>query len=262
MHTAAKQLKNIYNSNFYLEIDCRSQASACVIVPLVQNIFAAKSVQDFGAGTGAWLAQFLKHGATTVLGYDANCLNSRFLHLSPKNMLQGCDFTASSFKPKMRSQLAISLEVAEHLPDASAPHFVQVLTQAAPCVLFSAALPGQGGTEHPNEQHPAYWQKLFAQRGYVAFDPIRPLIYKNLEVCWWYRQNLFAFVELAYLQAHPALFATLVPFAVNDDPENVGFVSEWNLYQLCESKERLDQVMQLLRKANPGTTAEEVLRMI
>ncbi len=259
---ANKKLKDIYNSDFYLEIDSNSLNSAAAIVPLLQNIFAATSVQDFGAGTGAWLAEFLKHGAKTVLGYDANRLVPALLHLPVKNMLQGCDFTALSFKPKMCSQLAISLEVAEHLPETSAAHFVQVLTQAAPCVVFSAALPGQGGTEHLNEQHPAYWQKLFAERGYVAFDPVRPLIYNNPNVCWWYRQNLFAFVQLAYLQAHPALFAALVPFAVNDNPENVGFVSEWNLYQLCEFKDRLDEVMQLLHKAHPQTTVAEVLRKI
>lgn len=262
MYLANRKLKDIYNQDFYLQIDFDSSNSACVVVPLIQNIFAATSVQDFGAGTGAWLAEFLKHGATTVLGYDANRLKSSFLHLPAKNILQGCDFTAPTFKPKMRSQLAISLEVAEHLPEPFATHFVHVLTQAAPCVVFSAALPGQGGTEHFNEQHPAYWQKLFAERGYVAFDPVRPLIYNNPDVCWWYRQNLFVFVELAYLQTYPALFAALVPFAVNANPENVGFVSDWNLYQLCECKQRLDQVMQLLREASPETTVEEFLRKI
>ena len=259
MQLLSKQLKDIYNKDFYFEIDSESSASAGIIVPLIQNLFKAKSVQDFGAGTGAWLAEFLKQGAKTVFGYDANRLEPSLLHVSPNNILQGCNFASSAFKPKMRSELAISLEVAEHLPKTFAAHFVQVLTQAASWVVFSAALPGQGGTEHLNEQHPAYWQKLFAQRGYVAFDPIRPLIYNNPNVCWWYRQNLFVFAELAHLQAHPDIFARLVPFAVSDDPESVGFVSEWNLYQLCECKERFDQMMQLLEKSSPESTVAEVL---
>jgi len=39
------------------------------------------------------------------------------------------------------------------------------LVKAAPVVLFSAAIPLQGGTEHVNEQWQSYWAKLFAEHG-------------------------------------------------------------------------------------------------
>jgi hypothetical protein len=60
-------------------------------------------------------------------------------------------------------------------------------------VLFSAAIPHQGGTAHLNEQWQAYWAAFFAQHGYVAVDCIRPRIYGNAKVEWWYRQNILIY---------------------------------------------------------------------
>ena len=48
--------------------------------------------------------------------------------------------------------LAISLEVAEHPPEEFAEPLVERLVTAAPFVLFSAAIPEQGGIHHVNEQ--------------------------------------------------------------------------------------------------------------
>ena len=48
--------------------------------------------------------------------------------------------------------LVQSLEVAEHLPKTSAERFVQTLVTHGTRVLFSAAIPGQGGENHINEQ--------------------------------------------------------------------------------------------------------------
>lgn len=53
---------------------------------------------------------------------------------------------------------------------------VTALTDAAPVILFSAAVPGQGGNNHINEQWPEYWCQLFKALGYDVLDPIRPRI--------------------------------------------------------------------------------------
>jgi hypothetical protein len=52
---------------------------------------------------------------------------------------------------RKRFDLAISLEVAEHLPEGSAGALVSTLIEAAPVVVFSAAIKGQSGTNHINE---------------------------------------------------------------------------------------------------------------
>ena len=70
------------------------------------------------------------------------------------------------------------LEVAEHIPPECADIFVESLTWGlAPVIMFSAAVPGQGGTLHLNEQWPAYWASKFAQHGYVLIDCLRPQLW-------------------------------------------------------------------------------------
>ena len=43
---------------------------------------------------------------------------------------------------------------------------VATITKHGDAVLFSAAIPGQGGQDHLNEQWPEYWQKKFEVNGY------------------------------------------------------------------------------------------------
>jgi hypothetical protein len=56
-------------------------------------------------------------------------------------------------------------------------------------------LPGQGGTDHLNEQFPSYWAGLFAEHDFGALDIIRPMIWNNPAVDWWYRQNIVLFAH-------------------------------------------------------------------
>ena len=68
---------------------------------------------------------------------------------------------------------SISLEVAEHLSPGRAESFISDLCQAAPVVLFGAAIPGQGGVGHLNEQWQSYWANLFEACGSGnAADPL------------------------------------------------------------------------------------------
>jgi hypothetical protein len=91
--------------------------------------------------------------------------------------------------------MAISLEVAEHLPESCADQFVDALVRAAPIVVFSAAIPHQGGINHINEQLQSYWKEKFARHAYIAVDCIRPLVYRRSEVKVWYRQNTIVYCQ-------------------------------------------------------------------
>src|SRR5690606_34222821 len=91
--------------------------------------------------------------------------------------------------------MAISLEVAEHLPESAADTFVESLTSHASIILFSAAIPQQGGQYHVNEQWPNYWNEKFKKRGFQAFDILRSEFWNNEHVPWWYRQNMVFFVK-------------------------------------------------------------------
>ncbi|MBA3441204.1 MAG: hypothetical protein H0T92_15175 [Pyrinomonadaceae bacterium] len=103
--------------------------------------------------------------------------------------------------------LVVSLEVAEHLPSQCAETFTDSLVSLGEIVLFSAAIPFQGGTHHVNEQWPDYWVKIFQERGYVAIDCIRKRVWQNPNVEWWYAQNILLFVKENCLENYPALKA-------------------------------------------------------
>ena len=129
------------------------------------------------------------------------CLESKSHDSSPNDL-------AMLSKP---FELAQSLEVAEHLDHIFAANFVKLLTSLADVVLFSAAIPYQGGVCHINEQPPAYWAELFAKQGYVCLDFLRPSIWGDESVLWWYRQNLLVFV---HKDRQAQLFPTLSPVSV------------------------------------------------
>jgi hypothetical protein len=91
--------------------------------------------------------------------------------------------------------LAACLEVAEPLPHRRSDQLLARLTEAAPAVLFSAAIPGQGGVLHLNEQWPEYWRRRFQDRGYVRLDPFRRRIWQNPDVAWRYQPNPHLYVR-------------------------------------------------------------------
>jgi len=91
--------------------------------------------------------------------------------------------------------LVISLEVAEHLPASTAGTFVETLVAHGDIILFSAAVPCQGGESHINEQWPAYWADKFKEHDYFFNDSIRFEIWLNDKVEWWYKQNIFLAVN-------------------------------------------------------------------
>lgn len=61
--------------------------------------------------------------------------------------------------------------------------------------MFSAAIPHQGGTDHFNEQPPAYWADIFKEFDYVCFDILRDKIWENKKIAFWYRQNMMFYVH-------------------------------------------------------------------
>lgn len=99
----------------------------------------------------------------------------------------------------------MSLEVAEHLTPARADSFVEDLTRLSDVILFSAAIPGQHGLNHVNEQWQFYWAEKFLQRDYIAVDCIRPKIWSNNSVEWWYCQNILVYVKRTELGHYPKL---------------------------------------------------------
>lgn len=180
-----------YNAGFYDSVDATSSRSAQVVVPLVMDLVSPTSVVDVGCGRGTWLAEFAAQGVDTLLGLDSHHVDQDSMAIDRKNF-RVVDLS-KPFALEEKFDLAACLEVAEHLPVRMSRTLVRQLTSAAPAVLFSAAIPGQGGTRHINEQWHWYWHAIFAEFSYDCFDVIRASTFSNREVAAWFRQNIFIY---------------------------------------------------------------------
>ncbi len=162
-------------------------------MPWVLELIRPASVVDVGCGSGPWLAACLKLGMTDGMGLDGPWVPLESLEF-PRQLLRRVDLTKPLGESR-RFDLAICVEVAEHLDPSAAETIVDTLTSLAPVVLFSASVPGQRGHHHVNEQWPSYWAAKFSTRGYQAYDPLRPRLWNDPAVGWWYAQNLILYVS-------------------------------------------------------------------
>ena len=192
-----------YDRQFY-EARCDgSLRSARAIVPIILRYFSVRSVVDIGCGIGTWLKVFEENGVSEILGIDGPHIDQNLL------IIQKEKFVAADFRSQLNIpghyDLAMCLEVAEHLPEELSTALVMRLTAAAPIVLFSAAVPGQPGIEHINAQWQDYWRTIFRDRSYVALDLVRPTIWGRQDVDYWYQQNTIIYCHDAIAAARSDL---------------------------------------------------------
>lgn len=192
-----------YTDEFYWARREGAQKSARVIVPLVLEYVQPRSVIDLGCGIGTWLSVFREYGVTDILGVDGDYVKKEMLEIPDDRFLK-FDLR-TPFRIDRQFDLVVSLEVAEHLPSECAEVLVCTLVGLGPVVLFSAAIPLQGGTNHINEQWPDYWATLFKVQGYIPIDPIRKRLWQNPDADFWYVQNTLIFVQRESLGCYPAL---------------------------------------------------------
>ena len=185
----------LYPHRFYSDRYEQTSAAAKRILSMIRLIVPGpiRSAVDVGCGVGTWLADLLEHGCDDVVGYEGDWVPTEYLRI-PANRVIRCD-VSQAIRADRRFDLAMSLECAEHLPPEAADRFVASLCGLSDFILFSAAVPNQSGYGHINEQWPEYWARLFAQRGYVCVDWIRPQVWNDESIPWWYRQNTVLFVR-------------------------------------------------------------------
>ena len=195
--------RTIYDNTFFSSMAEVSLRSARLVVPLVMEVLHPKSVIDVGCGLGVWLQVFAENGVANVHGIDGDYVDRSKLHINQDDFASA-DLT-KDFSIDAKYDLAVCIEVAEHLPTACAEVLVERLTSASSVVLFSAAIPGQGGVSHVNERWPEFWRDLFAKHDFIMLDPLRPRIRNDRRVAFWIRQNLCVFVKSVAMTSFPEL---------------------------------------------------------
>lgn len=181
-----------YNSMFYDDNRFGSYLSAYYVLREILPQINPKSICDFGCGTGTWLHVAKKMGVREILGYDGEYVDKKWLMIDENNFIPAD--LSKTLKVTHKFDMAMSLEVAEHIDEKYADVFIDNLCNVSDVVLFSAAHPGQGGDGHINEQPMKYWSSKFEKRGYKEFQ-IKDKFKYNRDICSWYRDNIVLFVK-------------------------------------------------------------------
>ena len=183
-----------YSPRFYRELNLTRQ-SAREILPIILDLIKPTSIVDVGCGVGHWLATASELGIADIQGVEGPWVLKMDLAIPADKFLP--HHLSQPLVLARRFDLALCLEVGEHLPPTQAQEFVQSLCRLADYVLFSAAIPGQGGRHHVNEQWPSYWALLFQESQYDCYDVVRPKVWNRPGVLWYYAQNCLLFARRA-----------------------------------------------------------------
>ena len=190
-----EELKNIYDEKFWgVRRGNWNYRSAQVILPMIFEYYRPNSIIDIGCGIGTWLSAALELGIENLQGIDCNEISEDFL-LVPRKYISIDDLETHENINNKKYDLAISVEVAEHLDNSVSEHFVETLTNYSKVIIFSAGIPYQEGTHHINCQPPQFWYDLFNKFGYVCFDFRNELMnmWEKINPC--YAQNILLYVH-------------------------------------------------------------------
>jgi 2-polyprenyl-3-methyl-5-hydroxy-6-metoxy-1,4-benzoquinol methylase len=176
---------SIYDEQFFASQSAGSYNSASIIIPHIMELYKPKKVADVGGGVGTWCKVF------DELMVDATCYDGDYAKPICKN------FIVTDLEQPLNIRgsfdLVLCLEVAEHISEARADYFIKDCCSLSKRVIFSAAIVGQGGTNHINEQPHSYWHKLFYLNGYKINTDLRDIVRTLQGVEWWYSQNIFTY---------------------------------------------------------------------
>lgn len=183
----------MYSASYYKKHETGSYQSAIQILEYINSFINFNSVIDFGCGMGTWCKALNNLGIKDFLGIDIHQYDSTYM-LIPNDKYMQFDLR----KPLVLTRgtdIAISVEVAEHIKPEYSDIFISNLCSCSEIVLFSAAISHQGGTGHINEQSCTYWEKIFNKYGYKAIDCIRPYFWNNEQIEIWYRNNCLLYIK-------------------------------------------------------------------
>jgi SAM-dependent methyltransferase len=184
---------SVYDPGFYAGQKRRSALAAETVAAILCAQLPLSSVLDVGCGLGGWLAAFARQGVPDIVGVDGPHVDRSALAI-PQSSFIAHDLS-EPLDLGRRFDLVVSIEVAEHLPGELAPRFVADLCRHGDLVLFSAAIPFQGGIGHVNEQWPSYWADFFGDQGFEPIDAVRAHIWDDERIVYWYKQNILLYAR-------------------------------------------------------------------
>lgn len=158
----------LYSESYYANmLDGEKRRDAREFCVALDRQFDPGRVIEFGCGAGRFMDPLTERGVE-VFGIDRSTKGFAASSL-PIDHFAVHDLR-DPYETTREYDLALCIEVLEHIPAADAATAVASVAEAAPVAIVTAAPPGQGGTHHVNERPPDYWKEQFAAVD-MRFDP-------------------------------------------------------------------------------------------
>ncbi len=190
-----------YTPSYYESIFEESVKSRDAVFKVLQQLEVLKDgmgIIDVGSGLGQWGFEAKEKFGIDYIGIDFGVPEHKLVISKYQYYDHDLRTPISDILVAERYDLVLCLEVAEHLPLESADQLIETLTRLGDTILFSAAVPCQGGIDHRNEQWQSWWADKFRERGYFAND-FRSGILNNNEIAIWYQQNTILYSKKGQL---------------------------------------------------------------
>lgn len=185
---------SLYQPDYFVEGIFKTDYAS--IASLIFKTYQPKTIVEFGCGPGHLTRELDKLNiAVTAIDGFSNPDFKRAKSITFTKVDLNDQKAIAQFLGDKKFDLAICTEVGEHLNPASSVHLVKYLTQSAPVVIFSAAVPGQGGHGHINCQPRELWHDLFSKSGFRLIDSFRQKLRDNETLAMWYKLNLLDYVS-------------------------------------------------------------------
>jgi hypothetical protein len=200
-----------YTHEFYADVASRADITSQIVAEAVSKFLTIQTLTDVGCGSGIWTKNFLlkNNAINKAFTIDLPGTDREYLDSQSRDVYKVVnidkDLTMDPSLPSGVVDLVICVEVLEHIQELSARELISEFGKKTKFLVFSAAIPGQGGTHHINEQKYSYWYKHLRKAGFIPLDIFRDLL-KISEVPSYYKNNLIFCINLNFSKSNQKNF--------------------------------------------------------
>ena len=156
--------KSIYDAEWFAGLAWQHPIIERLLGCLVGATGRFASVLDLGAGDG-WWAHVMHEMGSEAIAVEVSEIAAEVM---PDDVQIVIHDLREPLDLEREFELILCIEVAEHLPASAADTLCDTIARhCGRCLLFTAAVPGQGGHGHINCQPCEYWIAKLQQRGLV-----------------------------------------------------------------------------------------------